>query len=196
MKKQALSKKEIKKIKKKIKELQLTLEKFEKKKAVKEADLVEQLEVWDAHLRPFEAALKEAKKKVKNRKKSIAALKKLLKKKKKKVSKKPSKSTTNNKGEVIPNASRSASKEVAENDLKKIEGIGTKIEEILKTNGILTFEQLAQTSTQQLQQLLHKAGSRFKMHQPDSWPKQATLAANGLWKDLQELQQKLNRRRK
>jgi len=194
MKKQLLTKKEIKKIKKKIKQLKGTLEQFEVKKIEKETALVEELELWDSHLRPYETAFKKAKKKLKNRKKSIAILEKLLKKKKKKASKKPSKSKARK--EVIPSASKAISREKTENDLKKIEGIGPKIEEILKTKGILTFEQLAKTSTKQLYQLLHKAGNRFTMHQPDSWPEQAALAANGQWKDLQELQEQLNGGRK
>ncbi len=197
MKKQKLTKKEIKQIKKKIKELKQSLEKFTLKKAEKEAALVEQLEQWDAQLMPFELAFKKAKKKVKNRKKSIAILEKMLKKKKKKKAKqKPSKSKSSTNGEAVPTASKVVSRNSKESDLKKIEGVGPKIESILKNSGIRTFRQLADTSIEELQKLLHAAGSRYKMHPPDSWPDQAALAANGQWKDLKELQDKLDGGRK
>jgi hypothetical protein len=42
-------------------------------------------------------------------------------------------------------------------DLKKIEGIGPKIEELLNQNGILTFIQLSQASTYLLKQILQEA---------------------------------------
>jgi len=179
--------------KKKIKEVEYTLSKSKENKKAKEEVLLEQLEQWDAQLQPYEIAFKKAKKKVKSRKKSIAILEKLLRNSKRKKSKKgPSKSKSNNNLEAIPTASKTTSNQVKENDLKKIEGIGPKIEEILKTNGILSFQQLASKSVTELQQILHAAGNRFKMHQPDSWPEQATLAANGQWKDLKILQDKLN----
>lgn len=182
--------------KKKIKELEYALNISKEKKKEKEAILVEQLELWDAQLKPYEIAFKKAKKKVRNRKKSIAILENLLAKKKKKSKKGPSKSKSKENKEAIPTASRTTSSKVKENDLKKIEGIGPKIEEILKTKGIRSYQQLANTSIKQLQQILQTAGNRFKMHQPDSWPSQAALAANGQWKDLQELQDKLNGGRK
>ena len=200
LKKRKLSDNENQQIKKEIKELKQSIDKGKSNKAEKEAALVEQLELWDAQLKPFELALKKAKKKVKNRKKSIAILEELLKnkkkKKKKKSKKKPSKSKSSANGEAIPTASKVVARNVEESDLKKIEGIGPKIETILKSNGIRTFRQLADASVDQLQQILHAAGNRYKMHQPDSWPDQAALAANGQWKDLKELQDKLNGGRK
>jgi predicted flap endonuclease-1-like 5' DNA nuclease len=78
--------------------------------------------------------------------------------------------------------------EVTPDDLKKIEGIGPKIAQILNEADIMTFAQLAATSTDRLEELLAAAGSRFKMHKPDSWPEQAKLAAIGDWEKLKELQ--------
>ena len=47
-------------------------------------------------------------------------------------------------------------------DLKKIEGIGPKIEELLNQNGILTFIQLSQASTYLLKQILQDgAGDEY-----------------------------------
>lgn len=181
--------------KKKVQEVKYALQISKEKKKAAEAALMEQLEQWDTQLQPYELAFKKTKKKVKNRKKSIKILEKLL-QKRKRTKKSPSKSKSNENQEAIPTASKTTSTQIKENDLKKIEGVGPKIEEILKTNGIRSFQQLAGKSIKELNQILHAAGNRFKMHQPDSWPDQATLAAKGKWKDLQILQDKLNGGRK
>ena len=190
MKKKQLNKQYIKKIKKKVCSLEASLEDYKIKKSVADDMLQEQLELWDEHLRPYEEVYDKAKRKVKNRKKSIAVLKKLLKQWKKKK-KKPSKSKESGSKNPIPSSARLLAA-VKENDLKKIEGIGPKIEQLLKTAGIKTFKNLAITPVAKLKEILHAAGPRFKMHQPDTWPKQGDLAANGKWQDLKELQDKLN----
>ncbi len=71
-------------------------------------------------------------------------------------------------------------------DLKIIEGIGPKIEVILKNAGILTFRQLASTSVERLYQILHEANLRLA--DPGTWPEQARLAANENWDFLKALQ--------
>ncbi|MEM9918950.1 MAG: NrfD/PsrC family molybdoenzyme membrane anchor subunit [Bacteroidota bacterium] len=80
----------------------------------------------------------------------------------------------------------------AEDDLKKIEGIGSKIEDLLKTAGIYTFEQLANTDAEDLQQILTDAGSNFANHDASTWSRQAKLAADGEWDKLKDLQDKLD----
>ncbi len=77
-------------------------------------------------------------------------------------------------------------------DLVKIEGIGKKIAELIVAEGITTFEVLAKTSVKTLQAILDKAGKRFNIHNPETWPKQAKLAAAGEWEKLQKLQDQLN----
>ena len=57
-----------------------------------------------------------------------------------------------------------------EDDLKVIEGIGPRIEELLKDNGIKTYQQLAGTSIDDLRNMLDSGGSRFKIHNPTTWP--------------------------
>jgi nucleotidyltransferase/DNA polymerase involved in DNA repair len=84
-------------------------------------------------------------------------------------------------------ASRLAALESVD-DLKKIEGIGPKIETLLKDNGIRTWAKLAETPVETLQGILRSAGDRFKMHDPTSWPDQARLAAEGRWQELDEMQ--------
>ena len=74
-------------------------------------------------------------------------------------------------------------------DLSRIEGIGPKIDSVLKDAGISTYSQLAETEVSQLQAILKEAGlSRFN---PETWPEQASLAAKGNWDGLSALQEEL-----
>ncbi|MCF0051555.1 hypothetical protein LXM25_15920 [Dyadobacter sp. LJ53] len=72
-------------------------------------------------------------------------------------------------------------------DLKIIEGIGPKIEELLNREGIRTIEQLADTSIIRIAAILKKAGPRFQIQDPTSWPKQALLARDQKWDELEQL---------
>ncbi|WP_420154248.1 helix-hairpin-helix domain-containing protein, partial [Siphonobacter sp.] len=58
-------------------------------------------------------------------------------------------------------------------DLKVIEGIGPKIEQLLNNEGISSFTQLAAASPERIKEILNAAGSRFQMHDPTTWPDQA-----------------------
>jgi predicted flap endonuclease-1-like 5' DNA nuclease len=73
-------------------------------------------------------------------------------------------------------------------DLKKIEGIGPKIQKLLNDDQIFTFTELAEAPVNRLKDLLRRAGDRYRMHDPTSWPDQAKLAAEGRWKELDEFQ--------
>jgi uracil permease len=79
-------------------------------------------------------------------------------------------------------------------DLKRIEGIGPKVFEVLKGAGIYSFSQLATTDTAKLRQLLQEA--KLGLIDPSTWPQQAKLAADGDWKGLDELQTRLHAGRK
>jgi len=76
-------------------------------------------------------------------------------------------------------------------DLKKIEGIGPKIEGLLNAAGITTFEALSKAKAAKMRVVLQDAGPRFKMHDPTTWTKQAKLAAKGNWDKLEALQKEL-----
>ena len=93
-----------------------------------------------------------------------------------------------------PATSRSikASASSTPDNLKKIEGIGPKIAEILNKAGIYTFTNLAQTPVDRLNGILAEAGNRYKLHNPQTWPQQATLAAAGDWEALKTLQDRLD----
>ncbi|MEY2950353.1 MAG: hypothetical protein RLZZ248_1554 [Bacteroidota bacterium] len=82
-------------------------------------------------------------------------------------------------------------KKVAQDDLKLIEGVGPKIEGLLNQAGINTWEAFANASIDQLQSILDEAGSRYKMHDPGTWAKQAKMAAAGQWDELVALQDEL-----
>lgn len=79
----------------------------------------------------------------------------------------------------------------AADDLTKIEGIGPKIAGLLNAKGINTYQDLGKAKKALLQETLAEAGSRFKMHDPTTWPKQAKLAAKGAWEELTKLQAEL-----
>lgn len=74
------------------------------------------------------------------------------------------------------------------NDLKAIEGIGPKIANLLNDAGILTWKDLSKTNVKKLQDILDNAGKRFALADPGTWPKQAELAAEGKWSELEEYQ--------
>lgn len=76
-------------------------------------------------------------------------------------------------------------------DLKKIEGVGPKIAGLLNAKGIHTFADLGKAKKALLLETLAEAGSRFKMHDPTTWPQQAKLAAKGEWEKLAKLQDEL-----
>lgn len=77
-------------------------------------------------------------------------------------------------------------------DLKKIEGIGPKIEQIFNGSDIKTFAQLAATPVDQLKSILEAAGNRYKAHDPTTWPQQAQMAADGKWAELKKWQDELD----
>jgi predicted flap endonuclease-1-like 5' DNA nuclease len=76
-------------------------------------------------------------------------------------------------------------------DLKVIDGIGQKIEELLNKEGIHTYEQLAEAPIIRMAGILKKAGPRFQIQDPSSWPKQAELARNRKWEELDQLKVQL-----
>jgi predicted flap endonuclease-1-like 5' DNA nuclease len=79
-------------------------------------------------------------------------------------------------------------RKIKEDDLKIVEGIGPKTEELLHNSSIHTWRQLGNTSVPQLQSILDKAGDRFQLLNPGTWPKQSRMAAEGQWIKLREYQ--------
>ena len=83
-------------------------------------------------------------------------------------------------------------KKIKENDLKVIEGIGPKIEELFTTSGIQSWKNLSETSVDRCREILMKAGERYAIHDPGTWPRQAKLAYEGKWHELKNWQDQLD----
>ncbi|MGD8464399.1 MAG: hypothetical protein PVI09_11085 [Anaerolineae bacterium] len=82
-------------------------------------------------------------------------------------------------------------------DLKRIEGIGPKLSQVLQAAGIATYAQLAGAGVEQIEEILEEADPRLlRLAKPEYWSEQAALAAAGEWDALQALQQELKAGRK
>jgi predicted flap endonuclease-1-like 5' DNA nuclease len=73
-------------------------------------------------------------------------------------------------------------------DLTVIEGIGPKIQMLLNQYGISTYRHLAEADVVRLKEILAAAGPQLAMHDPGTWPSQASLAANDQWDTLKSVQ--------
>jgi predicted flap endonuclease-1-like 5' DNA nuclease len=76
-------------------------------------------------------------------------------------------------------------------DLVIIEGIGPKIAELLRRNGIDSFDKLARADVTSLWAILDKGGPRFKLANPGTWPTQALYCVRGDWDGLKRWQDEL-----
>jgi len=106
---------------------------------------------------------------------------------------KPAKKAESKKVEAAPVAPKKAApKKKAEgkpDDLKKIEGIGPKIASTLNEAGIITFKDLSKAKPADIAEIIKDVRGN---HVPDTWPKQAEMAAEGKWDELKEWQDKLD----
>lgn len=76
-------------------------------------------------------------------------------------------------------------------DLKIIEGIGPKIEQLLKDGGINNWSDLSNAPVEKIKEILDAAGDNFRLASPETWPKQAELAVEGKWTELSMYQDHL-----
>ncbi len=79
-------------------------------------------------------------------------------------------------------------------DLTLIEGIGPKINAVLREAGVDTFLKLAEMAPEDLGEILNAAGIR--LFDPTTWAEQASLAAAGQWDELKAFQHQLKGGRK
>jgi large subunit ribosomal protein L17 len=77
-------------------------------------------------------------------------------------------------------------------NLEIIEGVGPKIANLLRSNGVGTFALLAAASQAALKAILNKGGPAYDIANPETWPEQAGLAAQNRWQDLRNLQERLD----
>ncbi|OAB80012.1 50S ribosomal protein L21 [Cochleicola gelatinilyticus] len=90
-------------------------------------------------------------------------------------------------------AKKAAPKKAAKaDDLKKIEGVGPKAAEAMIAAGLDTFAKVAKAKPEAIATILSDASSRLAHLVTDTWPKQAKLAADGKWDELEKLQDKLD----
>ena len=76
-------------------------------------------------------------------------------------------------------------------DIEIIEGIGPKIGDLFKENGAGTFDKVMNLSVPEMNAILEKGGSRFKLANPGTWAEQARLCHENRWSELQVLQDSL-----
>lgn len=96
---------------------------------------------------------------------------------------------------VIPDLAAAAAvlgRRVELDDLTVVEGIGPKIDDLCHGIGIRTWSDLATTEVSLLRTMLADAGSRFRSHDPSTWPDQASLLAAGRWEAFKALTDELS----
>lgn len=92
---------------------------------------------------------------------------------------------------AAPMAFAAKPKTIMRDDLKKVEGVGPKIEQLFNNDGIYSFDDLAKSSYDHLKKILDDAGSAYTMHDPTTWPEQAAMARDGKWDVLKKWQDEL-----
>jgi predicted flap endonuclease-1-like 5' DNA nuclease len=88
-------------------------------------------------------------------------------------------------------ATRIVGTQVRMDDLKVVEGIGPKVEEVLHRDGIMTWKQLSNMQAERIKQLLVEAGPNFRILDPTTWPEQGGLLAQGRWVEFKDLTARL-----
>jgi predicted flap endonuclease-1-like 5' DNA nuclease len=71
-------------------------------------------------------------------------------------------------------------------NLQAIEGIGSKVDAVLKEAGIGTWEKLSMATPERLRAVLDTAGKQFKAIDPTSWPEQARLLVHREFSKLKQ----------
>ncbi len=71
-------------------------------------------------------------------------------------------------------------------DLKKIYGIGPKMEKILHTKGIRSYADLKAMTAKDLQVIINNSGGVYKSYKAGKWIRQASIASKGDFKKLAE----------
>lgn len=83
-------------------------------------------------------------------------------------------------------------KKIKQDDLTVVEGIGPKIQGLFHDHGVKTWLALSKCSLEKCKEVLDSGGSRYRMHNPSTWAKQAGFAAQGKWEELKKWQDELD----
>ena len=86
-------------------------------------------------------------------------------------------------------AKKKTPKPKAGDDFTRIEGVGPRIDTVLKEAGITSYAQLAESTVETLYTVVREA--KIRAATPDTWAEQAALAAAGQWTELESLQDNL-----
>ena len=87
-----------------------------------------------------------------------------------------------------PSPEQDDGEQAARDDLTQLRGIGPKTADHLAAAGVRTYSQLAALTPDDVKQILADGGFGVASADPESWPAQATLAAEGRWLALRALQ--------
>jgi predicted flap endonuclease-1-like 5' DNA nuclease len=92
---------------------------------------------------------------------------------------------------VTTQAALAPAPRTAADNLSVIEGIGPKLAELLRHNGIDSYRKLAEAEVSRLWSILEQAGPRFRLANPGTWPEQAAFCVRGDWDGLKRWQDEL-----
>ncbi len=81
---------------------------------------------------------------------------------------------------------------IKSDNLQIVEGIGPKMESVLKENGVNTHTELANQTPDSLRAILSKYGDKYKIIDPTTWAQQASYASKNDWDGMIDLQKKLD----
>lgn len=98
------------------------------------------------------------------------------------------KNTYNDKEKFAVDFNPIATEKQNENELTKLEGIDSEIENILHDNGIHSFKQLHKYDRNALKDILKVSAHDSTQYKPKSWQHQAGMAAREEWNDLKSYQ--------
>ena len=65
------------------------------------------------------------------------------------------------------------------------------VEALLVKENIRNYKELAKATVKKLQLILDAAGTKFSLFNPNTWPKQAKMAATEKWEELAKWQDEL-----
>lgn len=170
-----------------IKDILKKLSKFKKKKSSSQKEKKKKPSKIEVIERKKKKPEKESKNKKKIKKKGSAKTIELSKDKKnapKKSVKLGQVITPKVAAEILPKKNPTVTESKSDN-LRLIDGIGPKIESLLKESGIDTFEKLAKAKPENISSILvEKGGNGLKGINPSTWPEQAVIAAKGNIEEL------------
>ena len=74
---------------------------------------------------------------------------------------------------------KAGSNSIVPDQLQAIEGVGPQIASVLYSAGLSSFREISNAKPQEIQSALDRAGPKYKLANPATWPEQARLLADG-----------------